>query len=87
MTHTKHTPLRTGNGGNMILSKEGEVLFFIKYYDFAAYIVKAVNCHAELLEALEFVLNALNANDCPSIPDGAYVRGKIVNAIAKAKGK
>ena len=40
----------------------------------------------ELLAALEETLRQLNAPDCGHIPDGAMVRGRIVNAIAKAKG-
>lgn len=41
----------------------------------------------ELLTALKETLKQLNAPDCPSIPDGAMVRGRIVNAINKAEGK
>lgn len=40
----------------------------------------------ELLAALEFTLAALYAPDCPTIPDGAMVKGKILNAIRKASG-
>ena len=47
--------------------------------------LKAIN--AELLEALEFALKALYAPDCPAIPDGAMVKGKIYSAISKAKGE
>jgi hypothetical protein len=36
-----------------------------------------------LLDAMKFAVAALGADDCPSIPDGAMVRGKMINAIAK----
>jgi hypothetical protein len=41
----------------------------------------------ELLEACKEALRQLGASDCPPIPDGAMVRGKLYNAIAKAQGR
>ena len=41
----------------------------------------------ELLEAVRETLRQLDAPDCPSIPDGAMVRGRLYNALAKAEGK
>jgi hypothetical protein len=38
-----------------------------------------------LLEACKETLRQLNSEDCPSIPDGAMVRGRLVNAITKAE--
>ena len=40
----------------------------------------------ELLEAAKEALRQLNAEDCPSIPDGAMVRGRLFSAISKAEG-
>lgn len=41
----------------------------------------------ELLEACKEALRQLNADDCPSIPDGAMVRGRLYSAIVNAEGK
>jgi hypothetical protein len=40
----------------------------------------------DLLSALQYTLSILTAPACPQVPDAAFLRGKIVNAIAKAKG-
>jgi hypothetical protein len=41
----------------------------------------------DLLSALQYTLSILTAPDCPQVPDAAFLRGKIVNAIVKAKGE
>jgi hypothetical protein len=41
----------------------------------------------DLLAACKETLRQLNAPDCPAIPDGAMVRGRLVNAIEKAEGR
>jgi len=41
----------------------------------------------DLLSALQYTLSILTAPDCPQVPDAAFLRGKIVNAIQKAKGE
>ena len=41
----------------------------------------------ELLEACIEALRQLSAPDCPVIPDGAMVRGRLYAAIKKAKGE
>ena len=48
---------------------------------------RLISAAPDLLAALEHVLNIIKAPDCPQIPDAAFTRGKILNAIRKAKGE
>jgi hypothetical protein len=47
---------------------------------------RLIACAPELLDACKKALAALGADDCPSIPDGAMVRGRLFNVITKATG-
>ena len=37
-----------------------------------------------LADAVQFAIAGLGAPDCPPIPDGAMIRGKLSNALDKA---
>jgi hypothetical protein len=77
---TKHLPLHTGNGGNMVLSKDGEVLFFTKDSDLAAFIVRACNNHYKLLSAIKNLLDDMY--DCDA--ERKYIDA-CLEAVAEAE--
>jgi hypothetical protein len=100
---SKHTPtpklplkFHQFDGGDLeadILDADGNRLVDGLKPDLAIFIVKAANCHEELLEACKFVSEIVGK--IPAFDDGSFVNkrmlGIVLNkankAIAKAEGK
>jgi hypothetical protein len=88
MNNTLHRgpfPLHiTKNDDHFVIVTNHETHYAKTFDPSAAHLIAAA---PDLLSALEYTLSILKAPDCPQVPDAAFLRGKIVNAIQKAKGE
>lgn len=74
----------TGNGRDAMVGAASEISSDPKQADANARLIAAAPF---LLAAHKETLRQLNAPDCPELPDGAMIRGRIMCAIAAAEGR
>lgn len=91
MTQSKHTPTpltaykNAGSEFYFIRDQKRIIAKNLKKED-AAFIVKAANCHEELLEIIEWLFNERdNGTDKGLLPDGLLIKASA--ALTKAKGE
>lgn len=94
--HTS-TPWRVKNGNDIVTDKEGtiacaygmlvnnKVVYNEECLANAAFIVRAVNCHEDLLKVIHWLRSEIDENGQGKLPDGLC--GAMDCAIAKAEGK